>query len=210
MLTKGKDINLLDPYYYKEPFSAKYGTTIKLMIPLVLIVALIGTGSMAIKLTSDKTKKQIGIAQEDLTALQLEIEKDTQRPIYDTYIQLDKANKDLQLIVDHLNSYPVLDQNTLFTLESACVGNKINSMIYDNGTGVISVYLESENVRAGESIVRVLKSLHMFESVSYNGYSGYEEFEAPVINIGDTDTETTTNAKIIYNLQISCKLKVGV
>lgn len=201
MFNSNKDINLLIPYNYKESFYSKHRHVIKLVIPVVCIIVLFVGGFIYLNLNNQKTQQDVLAMQTNITDLQTELANNNREEEYQLYVTITKNNENLKEMITNIDSYPLLEKYQLISIHSACSSNStVKTMTYNYETATIDIYIETNDVSRGESIVRTLKSLHYFNSVSHEGYSAHE------VTTVTTDGETK---ELTYNMKITCVLEAN-
>lgn len=201
MFNSNKDIDLLVPYNYKESFYSKHRAVIKHIIPIACIIVVFIGGFIYLNADIHKKQQNVLDMQNNITDLQTKLALTNRQEEYNLYVQVDKNNKNLEEITTNLDSYPTLDKYLLVAIDSACSSNStIKTMVYNYETATVDIYIETTDVTKGENVVRTLKSLHYFSSVSHAGYTGNE-----------TTTVTTEKEtlELKYNMKITCVLEAN-
>ena len=201
MFNSNKDIDLLVPYNYKESFYSKHRAVIKHIIPIACIIVVFIGGFIYLNADIHKKQQNVLDMQNNITDLQTKLALTNLQEEYNLYVQVDKNNKNLEEITTNLDSYPTLDKYLLVAIDSACSSNStIKTMVYNYETATVDIYIETTDVTKGENVVRTLKSLHYFSSVSHAGYTGNE-----------TTTVTTEKEtlELKYNMKITCVLEAN-
>lgn len=239
VLLKQKDINLLKAYEQKDQPERIKPWMKYTVLPIGLCVI---TGGIFgyVAWNNHIIEQDIAAVNEAIAKLEAEQSQGEKQEKFTQLQQLRSSYNTMQTLYDHMSSYPKLGSAVIdgvFTASGAYVS--IESLSYDQSTGVISIALTTPYVTQSDQVIRRLKATGLFDDVGYAGYTSELEALSPVpetttpkeedlSGLSDdelknaiikklleneaatTQNNTQKTGSLVYHLNISCTLKKAV
>ena len=209
-----KDIDFLSVYKTKKTINTNPKTILLIALP-VLLVLIFATSTIYLTFSNRGLQKDVDKLQSQIDeALALT----TANTNSDQQKELSKLNEqltNLQTITQILSKYPQIDKEMLDTIDKSCKNLTIDSISFNQESGVISLTVTASKVNGCEETVRTLREAGIFQNVDYSGYSqdgGVSESTETVTDpvTGAVTTQTVTNTTpITYKSSITCTLEGG-
>ncbi len=184
LLKPANHVNLLERARAVSPNAVKNTNTMRLALPYIIITyfLFIVTVVMAVICFNKRTYLHALNDHNNDFAIQRDAAAYDEEEVI--VKQLSQQKGSLTLLVDNINSYPILSEDVMELVKRKAVGlAEIKFTGYEASTGILSMQAIADDVESTSKFIELLSKEDTFEYVDYTGYTFDQSLNKWIINM---------------------------